>query len=535
MTQPDSPARRTADTSVAPSRRELLRWLAGGGLAVTAAALPTAAAAAVSVEDGLLDEILLIRDATVIDATGAPPKPRCSVLVIGDRIVAVSQLLNLDLPLGVRVVDGRGKYVIPGLWDMHTHGTELERISPALQLVNGVTGIREMFGGYPEVRSIRDRMASGAVLGPRMLLASSIIDGPVSLLPPPVTKVSTPAEAVAAVRFAAEDGADFIKVYSYLTPELLAAIAGEAGRVGLPFGGHLPYRVPAGTASDLGLRSFEHLFGLGFACTRDEPRYRGMIADLPIDPANPRLFFDTVRNWDREALADLDPTRAAALYERFRRNDSWHCPTMWANSVLSTPVGAFDGDPRLRYMPAEFAQMWADRHRLFAPSTPTAIAEQARYVEDRLSLIGAMHRAGVGVLPGTDCLNPYVYPGFSTHDELRLLVRAGLSPMSALRAATADSARYLGLHHTMGTVRAGNVADLVVLDADPLADIRNTQCINAVVTKGRLLRRSRLDAMLAEVEQAATEPLFAVDGFASGSRWAGRMPADALRSLNRCC
>jgi len=535
MTQPDIPARRTADTSVAPSRRQLLHWLAGAGLAVTAsAALPTAASAAVSAEDGLLDDILLIRDATVIDATGAPPKPRCSVLVIGDRIVAVSQLLDLDLPTGVRVVDGRGKYVIPGLWDMHTHGTELERISPALQLVNGVTGIREMFGGYPEVRSIRDRIECGAVLGPRMVVASSIIDGPVSLLGPPVIRVGTPAEAVAAVRFAAADGADFIKVYSYLTPELLAAIAGEAHRLGLPFGGHLPYRVPAGEASDLGLRCFEHLFGLGFATTLDEQRYRRLIADLPIDPANPRLFFDTVRDWDREALARFDPTRAAALFERFRRNGSWHCPTMRANAVLSTPVGAFDDDPRLRYMPAEFAQMWADRHRLFAPSTQTATAEQARYIEDRLSLIGAMHRSGVGVLSGTDCLNPYVYPGFSTHDELRLLVRAGLSPMSALRAATADPARYLGLHHTMGTVRAGNVADLVVLDADPLADIGNTQRINAVVTRGRLLSRSRLDIMLAEVERAAAEPLSAMDGFAAASS-AGRLPAGALRALNRCC
>jgi adenine deaminase len=107
--------------------------------------------------------------------------------------------------------------------------------------------------------------------------------------------------------------------------------------------------------------------------------------------------------------------------------------------------------------------------------------------------------------------------------------------MSALRAATADSARYLGLHHTMGTVRAGNVADLVVLDADPLADIRNTQRINAVVTKGRLLRRSRLDTMLAEVERAAAEPLFAVDGFAAGGHSAGRTPAAALGALNRCC
>jgi imidazolonepropionase-like amidohydrolase len=462
--------------------------------------LPDARAAA---ESGA---VIVLMGGTVIDGSGGRPQRGATVVVAGDRIVWVGERRDVPVPAGARFVDVRGKFVIPGLWDMHTHWTELEKISPPLHLANGVTSIREMWG-YPEVRAVRDRIDSGELLGPRIVMASTIIDGPVSLLGPPVVKVSTADEARAAVRQEWRSGAEFIKVYSYLSRECLIAVADEARQVGLPFAGHHAYRMAVGEVSDAGMRSFEHLHGIPVPLSSREDEFLRTIAATPMDPADPRAFFRTMRELERQAASTYSPAKAAAMFARWRRNGSWQSPTLTVNRVMSSPADTFSDDPRLKYIPRALWPFWENAVKVYAPATPEEIVQQREFLRFRLDLVHAMYEAGVGLVGGTDCGNPYCFPGFGTHDELQLLVEAGLTPMQALQTMTRDAARFVRRERSMGTVTAGKVADLVVLDADPLADIRNSQRIDAVVTRGRLITREQRTRMLADVEAAATEPL----------------------------
>ena len=174
--------------------------------------------------------------------------------------------------------------------------------------------------------------------------------------------------------------------------------------------------------------------------------------------------------------------------------------------MVNSPLGTFDDDPNLVYIPEAYRVPWAQRHAIFAPTTPEQTVVQARFLDSLMSLVGAMEEAGVPLVAGTDCNNPFVIPGFSLHDELALLVRSGLSPMRALQAATRDAARCLGLGDTHGTLTPGKAADFVVLDADPLADITNTARVNAVVTRGRYISGAERARILADVRSAAQDP-----------------------------
>ncbi|RJL24857.1 amidohydrolase [Bailinhaonella thermotolerans] len=450
-------------------------------------------------------DVTVLRGATLIDGTGRPPVRDAAVVIAGEWIVWAGTVRDLRAPRGARVVDLRGKFLLPGLWDMHSHGTYQERIGLPLLIANGVTGVRDMWG-TPPLFELRGRIEKGEVLGPRQVIASNVVDGPVSLLGPPVTKVATEAEAREAVHAARELGADFMKVYSYLEPHTYRAILGEARRLGLPVGGHLPYLVPAAEASRAGHRAFEHLFGQLLAVSSREEEFRRRMAETPIDPARPRVWFDMVREFERLAAESQDEARAREFHRMLRRNRTWQSPTLTVLRVISSPLDTYANDPRLKYVTAADRELWVRALKLFAPVTPEQIAAQRRYFRNQLAIVGRMHRAGVGVLGGTDCMNPYVFPGFSAHDELELLVSAGLSPMAAIQTMTRDAARYLGRSATTGTVAPGRAADLFAVEANPLADIRNTARVHSVVVRGRYISPGHRQRLLDDAEAAAGDP-----------------------------
>ncbi|WP_219825306.1 amidohydrolase family protein [Nonomuraea typhae] len=483
--------------SAPAGRRDFLRGvsLAGAG-AVLASAVPPAAAAAG-------EAITVLRRATLIDGTGAPPRPATTIVIIGERITWTGPGHEAPRPGNALVIDLNGKVVIPGLWDMHAHGSLQEKIAPPLYVVNGVTGIREMMG-LPGHHALRARIDRGEVLGPRMVIGSAIVDGPVSVLGPLPVKVGTEAEARQAVREAKAGGAEFLKVYSYLPRDLLRVLADEAAKLGLPMDGHLPYLVPMEEASRLGQRSIEHLTGLTLATSSREAEFRSRLESTPI--TDPFSWYAMARDLERQAAAGYDPAKARRLYAELIRNGTWHTPTLAVLKVFSQPADACTGDPRLKYIPAADRRQWLATLKAAAPDTPEEIARDRRFFRQLLTLTGRLHRAGAGLLGGTDSYSPFVIPGFSAHDELSLLVRAGLPPMAALQAMTRDAARFLGRAATTGTVTPGKLADLVVLDADPLADIRNVRRIHAVMTRGRYLGPRDRERILAEVEKAARNP-----------------------------
>ncbi len=423
-------------------------------------------------------DVLVFTDATLIDGTGAAPRPNTTIVVIGDRIVAVGRHRSAP-PAGVRVVDLRGKFVLPGLWDMHSHTFGLERILPPLFIANGITRVREMWGN-PFVRDVRDRIHAGELVGPRMVVASNIIDGPHSMLATfgEPTEVETTAAARAAVRQAKRDGADFVKLYSFLRDDTFSAAADEARRLGLRIAGHVPDRISVVRGSNLGMRTQEHLYALYVDVSRDRDRIREIIRTTPVDPADPVSWFFLVRTLEMEAAKSYDPRRAAGVFAALARNRTALCSTLTVLRLFTTPPELIRDDPRVRYMPEWVVrQVWEPA--LGPPWSPEQVVAAREFFDASALLLRDADAADVPLVAGTDCgmTAPYIFAGFGLHDELELMVRVGLSPMRAILSATRDAARFAGQRHLSGTVAPGKAADLLVLDDDPLADIRNTQRI----------------------------------------------------------
>jgi imidazolonepropionase-like amidohydrolase len=436
---------------------------------------------------------LAIQHVTVIDATGRPAQPDMTVVVERDRIAAIVPSKKAKIPKNAQTLDGSGKFLIPGLWDMHVHGTETPW-SYGLYLANGVVGVRDMWG--PEnANAWREQHATDEKPAPTIYFASPIIDGPRPVFPDMIA-VATEAQGRDVVGRYKDHGSDFIKVYSTLPRAAYFAIADEAHKRGLPFAGHVPYLVTAAEASDAGQKSMEHLLGVEVACSNQEST---LMAEIPR-----RGYLDVLRR-DARALESYDDAKAQALFSRFVRNGTWQSPTLTVlrmNALLNDPQ--FRRDDRLKYIPKSEQADWDPSNPLFKGATPEDWAAfRAKYAGD-LKLVGRMHRAGVGIIAGTDALNPYSFPGFSLHDELALLVEAGLSPMEALQASTKEAARFMGQLDGRGTIEAGKIADLVLLDRDPLKDIHNSRSILAVVLGGKLMPRAALDAMLTQAESWAS-------------------------------
>lgn len=485
------------------SRRAFMSWLSTSGLAFTGVGAMSERATAGSA-DGI-GGALVLRGGTLIDGTGTKPQRDSTIVVIGERIVAAGRAHG-RLPAGVRVVDLRGKYVLPGLWDMHGHTENLPKILLPLWVANGVTGVREMWG-FSHLHRMRDRIEAGELLGPRMVIASKMIDGPITGFADPARSatVRTPEEARAAVREAKRGGADFVKFWSLLQPELLYAIADEADRLGLPFAGHLPDRVPVAAGSRVGMRTMEHLHGVPIDVSARRDELRALIDRTPVDPNNPFAWYFWVRQLEMEAIKSYDPRRAARVFSVLRRNHTVLTPTIGVQRFFTFPPEVHQADPRAKYMPPWLIESWDET---LGPSwTPERIAAGQAYYAAVLRLVGEIAQADVVQVAGTDggAAVPYIFAGFSLHDELGWLVDAGLTPMQAILAATRDAARTVGLSHVSGTVQPGNWADLLVVDESPLADIRNTRRIHAVVNRGTLITRAERERMLAEVEAEAKQ------------------------------
>jgi imidazolonepropionase-like amidohydrolase len=386
---------------------------------------------------------------------------------------------------------------------MHAHIAATGRAGAqqllALFLANGVTGVREMHAYFADmIFGLRKDIEAGKLSGPRIVAAGAMIDGP----NPTAGGALVAADAEqgrAAVRSLKKRGADFIKVHSKLPREAYFAIADEAKKQGLPFAGHVPESVSGGEAADAGQKSIEHLTGLWISCSTAEQTLRKETTDA-LRSSPPGDLVPLIRVWLKPLDSYSEP-KAQVLYQRFVKNHTWQTPTLvLARALSSLDDPHFTTDPRVKYMPAFVRSFWD----LKSPQNQTLVKYMAglkRSYKRSVEEVGKMHRAGVEILEGTDTPFPFCFPGFSVHDELTLLVEAGLTPMEALQSATRNPAHYLGRLADLGTVEKGKLADLVLLDADPLAEIKNTQHIAAVIVRGKLLRQDTLRKMLADLKQ----------------------------------
>jgi hypothetical protein len=459
---------------------------------------------------------------TVIDATGAPPKPDMTVIISGNRIVELGKAKDVRVPEGAQVVDGAGKYLIPGLWDMHWHANFSEEDTREfffpLAIANGVTGVRDLFGdclkGCEDLIDIRvinqwrKEHEEGKLLSPRIVAASQIVDGAKPVFPQ-FLSVGDAVEARQVVTTFKQRGVDFIKVYSLMGRDAYFALADEAKRQRIPLVGHVPIYVRAIEASDAGQKSIEHMdFSLAFS-TRETELMQEMAEEvekakaIKTDDLFTLSFYKMLDRHLIKIADSFDRQKVATLVKRFNENDTWFCPTLVIHRADAFhDESEYTNDARLKYVTAAVKKEWAETGR-FRRLPPKEHAELKRAFYVWLQIVGTMRRAGAQFLAGTDVSNSYLYPGFSLHDELTLFVRAGFTPMEALQTATSNPAKYLGLSDSLGTIEKGKIADLLLLEANPLEDIRHTQRIAAVVLNGRLLTRSQLDRLLADVAAAA--------------------------------
>jgi imidazolonepropionase-like amidohydrolase len=414
---------------------------------------------------------LAITHVTVIDGTDPAPRFDQTVVVRDRRIVAVGPAPSTAVPPGSRVLNGRGRFLIPGLWDMHVHtdvpaGREVLR----LYVENGVLSVRDMAGTWARLSAWRREIAAGSLTGPRIMASGPYLEGGEIGIAHLLAR--TPDEARAAVDSLSRLGVDLVKLHGQLTRETWFAALRAARERGLRSGGHVPRSVTAAEASDSGLGSLEHLLQIPIPCTPAES-----LALAPRFPIQGML--------GRCTSADLAP-----LFARLVRNGTAVVPTQVAAYEISHwPLTDLPGDAYARHLPDTLRRFVTQIFQI-PPGVPADAHRtgQALFAK-RLALVGAMHRAGVVLLAGTDAPLRNSPPGFGLHEELALLVRAGLSPFAALRAATLAPARWFGMQDSLGTVAPGQLADLVLLDADPLADIRNLRGIRAVVQQGRVVRR----------------------------------------------
>lgn len=423
---------------------------------------------------------LALTRVTVIDATGAPARPKMTVVIAGGRIVAIGDDGKTRLPRGARVIDASGKYLIPGLWDMHVHLAKAGENTLPLFIANGVTSVRDMGGDAALVLKWRDEIAAGKRLGPRIKAAGPIFEtarnvermkreGTVEPVDRFRLGVAGPEEAAGAVERVAKLGVDFIKIRTVASPETYHAIAAAARKHNLALVGH--QSVAPEEVIKAGQRSIEHSFFPPLSNRTEDQRaelFRKLAADgIAVTPTlvvGPAL---------------------QVTYER-------------AAAIAADKEGRLDR--RRKYLSGYLIEDWREQ----AEEKKGMTDDLTRLLAERLRDLREMRRAGVRMLPGTDVAVLLIWPGFSLHDELRLLVeQVGMTPMEALLSATRFPAEFMGMRETLGTIEPGKIADLALLDANPLDDIRNTAKIHAVIVNGRYFPKEKLQRMLIDDKAAA--------------------------------
>ncbi len=440
------------------------------------------------------DEWLVLSNVTVVDVRTGTLQPEQTVILDRNHIASVGPSKSAKYPRNAASVNCRGLFLIPGLWDMHVHLVfgdwfpGAREISLPLFVANGVTGVRDMGSELDIVQRWRNEIEAGRLIGPRIYTPGPMLDGPKPRFPSSVA-IATPEDAHRAVADLKRRGADFIKLQSLIPRDAVFAIAEEARKREIPFEGHVPDSVRASEMSQAGMKSFEHLIGIfeGSSPAEDD--------------------FLKGNKTEGRFLATYDPARAASLAELLAKNQTWQCPTLvWERGGNLIDASDFSKDERVKYVPASWKnKTWKRFTEEITQGYGTDdLATRKRFIEKELEVVGMLHKAGVPFLAGTDTpAGVHIFPGYSLHEELQRFVAAGFTPLEALQTATINPARFFGIEDQAGTVETGKFADLVLLSANPLEDIANTQKIVAVLVNGQYFRRADLDKMLGRVEAAA--------------------------------
>jgi imidazolonepropionase-like amidohydrolase len=424
---------------------------------------------------------LVIEGVTVIDGTDRPARQNVEVTVEGDRITRIVSMQHAVKLTGATVLDGRNKYLIPGLWNNDLHAVDYSEAKAALPSVlsYGVTTVRDMGAPLDDIERLREKIASQSVIGPRLFIAGPLMEGPVPIQIPLIVDLFDVTQARADVARLKQHRVDYVEVDTTLTPELYWAIADEAHRQSLRLVGHIPPGIQASDVVKAYQVNVEHLGGrflnILVACSSEQPKFNEILnatyANLltALKDKHHASEPQFTAPFDKKLLDTFDPSRAERLFRLYAQHRVAQTPTLY---VLKTLWDTNREDLKLDEQDMNYGK--------------------AIFARD-MAVVLQMKRAGVPILAGTD--GPYSEGGKALHEELALLVQAGLTPLEALQSATRDAAEFMGSSKTSGTIEPGKTADMVLLNASPLDDIKNTQQIDAVVLRGMLFSKGQITDM----------------------------------------
>jgi imidazolonepropionase-like amidohydrolase len=431
------------------------------------------------------DSVVAFVDVTVIPMDRERSLPGHTVVVQGDRIVALGPTDRVEVPAGGLRVDGRGKFLIPGLSEMHAHIPGGQASDSAVEqtlflyVAGGITTIRGMLG-HPRHLGLRDRAARGEILSPTIYTSGPSLNG---------KSVPDPQTAIRMVTEQKKAGYDFLKIHPGIEREVFDTLAAAARRSAIAMAGHVPLAVGLQRALDARYASIDHLDGYVEALVRPQ---------APVKPAESQFFgLNLGEHLDEAAIPRwVKATRDAGV---------WNVPTqtLLENLGPELSVEALSRRPEMQYVPAAVLSEWAAEKRTILKETGSSAESARRTMAVRRKLIKALHAGGAGLLLGSDAPQIYNVPGFSIHRELEVLVASGLTPYQALETGTRNVAVFFGTSERTGTVQPGKRADLVLLDANPLSDIRNTTRRAGVMLRGRWLPEAEIRVRLAAIAKAA--------------------------------
>ena len=428
--------------------------------------------------------VIVIDDVTLIDVENGRAIEHQSITIAGERIERIDEAAKAQIPEGATVIPGKGLFLIPGLFDAHVHFTASAETFGPMLLANGVTAVRDTGADTNTIVALRTQSQVRGAMLPQIICTGAIIDGD-----PPVWPFSeacdTADEARAAVRKLKDAGVDMIKVYSRLQPEVYRAAVAEAHAVGLKVTGHVPNAVTLAEALEAGQDCAEHLMGLD-----------RMLVELSGKPADDRQgIWPGLSGWLR--MPDIDRNVLRQRLEQIARAGMVQCPTV---VVIQGMAAAGDAetagkDERMAYVPTSLRAFWASGD--YAEFGKFAGA----FVPHMKAMVGELHKAGVTLMVGTDLANPFIFAGFSLHDEMKNFSEAGVPAADILRSATIIPARFCGVDDDLGSIARGKLASMVLLRANPLGDIANASRIQSVFVRGVHHDRAELDKMLEGVRE----------------------------------
>ncbi|NQW28005.1 MAG: amidohydrolase family protein [Flammeovirgaceae bacterium] len=456
-------------------------------------------------------DALCIQHISIIDPQEGLKEDQTVVIAAG-KILKVSPSSEIKLAANNTIIDGTGKFLIPGLWDAHVHFAYIEEMAPSmfdLFLAYGVTSVRDTGGKIEFTKLWKNLALKNPTSAPRVMIAGPLIDGMPNVYdgsdhehPPLSVGMSTPDDVRRKINELDSIGVDLFKAYEMLSPEQFEVIVQMAKEKGLKVTGHVPLSMDVITASNAGLNSMEHMRNLELSCASNAAELlkerREVLALGKNDIGG--VLRSKIHNLQRQvAIENYDDLKAQEVLDVLAKNDTWQIPTVaLATGFTERKFADSSWMATFKYIPEAIAQSWKEEIGQITQLEPTPFNYE--YTNWFYNMVGKVHKTGISIMAGTDTPIGYLTPGRSLHAELVALVKAGLTPLEAIQTATINPAKYFHMENELGAVKETMWADLLILEANPLDDISNTQKINAVIKQGNFMGRDQLDLLLKGLE-----------------------------------